>query len=199
MREANDRLRLARERAGYDTAAEAASAFGWNVNTYKSHENGARGITFKRALRYARAFRVSPTWILSGESNKDVPIINAPLIDWVSAGRLADPADPYEIGGAEELVPVAYGRDTLIALRVAGRSMDRVAPEGSIIIVDYEDRDLIDGKFYVIRIGDEVTFKRYRAAPARFEPYSTEPDHQTYFNNRPVEIVGRVIGTQSPL
>ena len=68
-----DRLKQARLDAGYDTAVHAAEAFGWNINTYKSHEAGIRGIRSDVAQRYAKAFRVSAGWILTGETSLAEP------------------------------------------------------------------------------------------------------------------------------
>lgn len=59
----HERLQLARERAGYDTATEAAEDLGFVVPTYLAHENGSRG--FRRSVqRYARAFGVRWEWLL---------------------------------------------------------------------------------------------------------------------------------------
>ena len=65
-----ERLQWARREAGYSTPSEAAEAFGWNKFTYLSHENGNRGITASAALRYAKAFRRSAGWILTGEGGQ---------------------------------------------------------------------------------------------------------------------------------
>jgi SOS-response transcriptional repressor LexA len=62
----NQRLRSIRERSGYETANDAARAFGWNENTYASHENGNRGIPPDAAIRYAKAFRFSLDWLYTG-------------------------------------------------------------------------------------------------------------------------------------
>ena len=66
-----ERLKAARERAGFPTAAAAAEAFGWPVSTYRSHENGHRGFPAKRAERYASAFRISPEWLLYGREGAE--------------------------------------------------------------------------------------------------------------------------------
>lgn len=50
------RLKLARERAGYDNAVDAAKAYGWKAPTYISHENGTRGLRTDVAKRYAKAW-----------------------------------------------------------------------------------------------------------------------------------------------
>lgn len=60
------RLQRAREAAGLPSARAAAERFGWNYDTYAQHENGTRGIT-RSADRYAKAFKVSKAWLLTGE------------------------------------------------------------------------------------------------------------------------------------
>lgn len=122
----------------------------------------------------------------------DQPVFEVPLISWVEAGALTETSDPYEVGHAEEYVPIPYKRRTLIALRVHGTSMNRVAPEDSIIIVDYGDKELISGQYYVVKHQGQATFKRFRAGPARLEPDSTEP-HETVFIEGELEVVGRVV------
>ncbi len=65
----SDRLKLARAAAGFDTAASAARARGWNEVTYQSHENGNRGVTHAKALIYADSFHVDPGWLIYGKGS----------------------------------------------------------------------------------------------------------------------------------
>jgi hypothetical protein len=58
------RLRDARQKAGFSTAAEAARKFGWPYPTYVMHESG-RGLGRSAAV-YAHAFNVSETWLMTG-------------------------------------------------------------------------------------------------------------------------------------
>lgn len=67
MTEPHERLRQARKDAGFETGAHAAKRFHWNENTYKSAENGTRGITPRSAKKYADAFGRTAGWILHGE------------------------------------------------------------------------------------------------------------------------------------
>src|SRR5215470_16410798 len=57
------RLRQARVDRGFDTAAAAADAFGWNRNTYASNENGNAPFSYRRAKEYAAAFGVGAEWL----------------------------------------------------------------------------------------------------------------------------------------
>lgn len=66
-----ERLRQARQIAGFDTAAEAARHFGWGQSSYIGHENGTRGIRPRVANKYAAAFGVSLGWLLTGEGTPD--------------------------------------------------------------------------------------------------------------------------------
>jgi hypothetical protein len=60
-----ERLREARKDAGYDSAQDAADAFGWGASGYRHHENGTRSYSPLAAKKYARAFRVNIGWLLN--------------------------------------------------------------------------------------------------------------------------------------
>src|SRR5262244_3620328 len=79
----SERLREARVARGFETAAAAADAFGWNRNTYASNENGNAPFSYRRAKDYAAAFAVSAEWLydaaapapLAGGEPGYVPVI----------------------------------------------------------------------------------------------------------------------------
>lgn len=60
------RLEQARIDRGFRTAKDAARYYGWVYETYIQHEQGIRGIS-RAAGKYAKAFRVSEGWLLTGE------------------------------------------------------------------------------------------------------------------------------------
>lgn len=62
------RLEKARISRGFRTAKDAARYFDWTYETYIQHEQGIRGIS-RAAGKYAKAFRVSEGWLLTGEGN----------------------------------------------------------------------------------------------------------------------------------
>lgn len=68
-----ERLKLAREEAGFGSAREAALAMGISYDTYIHHERGTRGITASSAESYARRFRVASEWILYGKGVGPAP------------------------------------------------------------------------------------------------------------------------------
>jgi hypothetical protein len=52
-------LQAARKAAGFETAAAAASHFGWSLGRYRSHESGTRNIPDDDIRSYAKSFKVS--------------------------------------------------------------------------------------------------------------------------------------------
>jgi phosphopantothenoylcysteine decarboxylase/phosphopantothenate--cysteine ligase len=69
----SERLRLAREEAGFGSAADAARALRVNYQTYVAHERGNRGFGDDEAVRYAEAFGVAPAWLILGQDSNPVP------------------------------------------------------------------------------------------------------------------------------
>jgi hypothetical protein len=66
---AADRLRAAREAAGYRSARLAAAAMGIGYSTYLGHENGQNGFTADQAEVYAKAFGVTGAHLMFGDSD----------------------------------------------------------------------------------------------------------------------------------
>lgn len=119
-----DRLKAARERAGYATAADAARAFGWKEPTYTAHENGSRGVKARRAEAYSRAFRVRLPWLLTGDGSMTANT-KVPVVGYIGAGETVLSIDDYPKGGGLDLVdrPPDAHDDGLVALRIRGDSM----------------------------------------------------------------------------
>lgn len=195
------RLEQARIARGFKDAKAAASYFGWKYDTYAQHENGTRGIT-RAAAQYAKHFRVSKGWLLTGEgrgpgqtdgSDQDVP-----LLSMVAASNLRDQPGVTETDIIRRIKVGELPKGDWVALEVEGDSMNRIAPDGSIILVDRSDDKLLDGKFYVFSAdGGAATFKMYRRAdrdhPSRMVPYSTNPDHMAMAADRDdLYVFGRV-------
>jgi len=99
------RLALARQRAGYATASEAARAFGWNENTYRSHENGERGLRIDVAYKYAKAFKVDVDFLVLGrEGSVTFEADNHKIIGYVDEEGSFVEYPANGVGGFEELV-----------------------------------------------------------------------------------------------
>lgn len=191
--EIHERLQAARMARGYDSAADAAKALKIPYGTYSGHENGLRGIPRDRVIEYARKYRVSAEWLLTGTGQmEDGGAAEVPVLSWISAGSMMREDVSDEALGTITVTDLPPG--DWIALKVVGDSMDRISPPESIIFVDRKDRKLIPNGLYVI--ADEegnATYKRYRPGPPpRFEAVSMNQAHEPIFPDGDPVVVGRV-------
>ena len=160
------RLRLARIEQGFETAAAAAEAFGWNRNTYSSNENGNAPFSYRRAKEYAAAFGVRPEWLYdaAGPMRSTGSEGLAPIIGRVGANPEGDVL--LATGqGSGELAPIPPGgTEKAVALKVSGHSMRGLADDGALIY--FEDQrsspslDMLGQVVVVETDTDEVLVKR---------------------------------------
>lgn len=120
--------------------------------------------------------------------------VEIPLISWVSAGKLTREEGVRPVDIEKYLLADLSPKGDWIALQVDGDSMDLVARDGAVLFVDRKDDRLRDNGFYVFTLEDgSTTFKRYRSGtPARLQPYSRNPDHETIPASDDMRVVGRV-------
>ena len=124
---------------------------------------------------------------VEGRATRKIPIVGGvPGGNWKEAVQR-----PIGTLNAPEDTP-----PNALALRVEGDSMDKVAPDGSDVIFDPDDRALYPGNMYIIiNEGGETTFKKFMADPARLVPCSNNPRHtDLLIGEEAFQIVGAVIG-----
>lgn len=153
-----------------------------------------------RLLReIAAALRTTEDWLLYATPPEDAPdpivgpnFTYVPQIDWVEAGRATEPA--FEPQDVPLLAFADLGRGDFFALKVQGDSMDRVSPEGSVIVVNRADTQLVTGRFYVFSLKGATTYKAWHDGnPQYLKPFSTNPAHDPiHFRRRDLGVVGRV-------
>lgn len=117
------RLVRARVDAGYISARKAASAMGANYNTYAQHENLTRDISREAAIRYARFFRVSLEWLLTGKGSQKPNRPEVPIVSYVGTGAEVFAIDDNAKGSGIEMVPAPIGMEDCIGARIKGTSM----------------------------------------------------------------------------
>lgn len=137
----HERLQKARARAGFEDATAAARAYGWNENTYRSHENGMRGLRSDPARRYARAFRTSAAWLLTGEGSIDNADLEAvPIVGKAGAGPNATVLFAENDGNFGFIKAPLGATPQSKAIEVVGSSMVGIALDGWAVVID-EVRD----------------------------------------------------------
>lgn len=142
--------------------------------------------------RVAHVLDVPAGWLAFGEDGPGVGIQRVPIISWVAAGHFSESLPFEQIEDAARIAVSGLKPGPHFALRLNGDSMDLVAPDKAIIIVDPTDRELVSRGYYVFRQGDDVTFKQYMTNPERLEPKSTNRNHEAMPLTADTVVVGRV-------
>lgn len=104
MDDSNTRLREARKKAGFRSARAAAIRHNWVPSTYASHENGQTPVPRQAARSYAKAFKVSLSWLLNTDDATDEKRIKS-LAESLSTDDRIGMADDMVLDGRTVLVP----------------------------------------------------------------------------------------------
>jgi Peptidase S24-like len=135
-----DRLRIARERL-FPSGRLAAQAIGIAVSTYGAHERaedpGGRDYGPNEAKYYAKRFRVTPEWLLTGfgpgptgeptiyPEQPDPAIPRVPVVGYVGAGSTAHFYD-VDQGNLDDVVPPEGSTPSTVAVEIRGESLGTV-------------------------------------------------------------------------
>lgn len=155
MTEPFQRLKEAREKAGYATARDAAEAMGVKPPTYVHHENGTNGLS-RSAERYARFFRVSLDWLLTGRGPREIETkCTIPLVGVVGAGSIIYPPDEDMSAGAVEYCE-SMDMSQLLAISVRGDSQYPRFLNGETILFEKDPRplDQLIGRYAITDCAD---------------------------------------------
>lgn len=214
-----ERLKELREKR-YETAKEAADAFGWNEVTYRSHESGGRNIPLHTARKYATAYGSTASYILGlNNHTPDVPAVNhvvhVPLVGRVSAGAFR-----FDEGTKAKGIPVpAVPRPDIpagvqYAVEVDGPSVNLLIADGAFAICapldKYPGYPKHGQLVHVVRERAgmfEHTIKEIQYTPEGqiLVPRSSDPAYQEVIKldhsdqDTLVTIHGVVIGAYTPL
>lgn len=201
MNEQHHRLRQARVEAGFERQVDAVRRFNFNKNTYKSNENGNMAFSYSAAEDYGKAFGVEAEWLYAGtgpmraaEAPDFRRVVTVPIIAWVAAGQLGDP-DTQLPAELQTLEISGLPAGDYFGTKAQGDSMNRIAPDGSILVVDRADKDLVRGRRYIFSRRGKTTFKRFGGTdPYRLDPESLNPENESIFprDGETWDVVGRV-------
>lgn len=168
------RLKNLRKAKGFKTPEEAAQRFGWSVHTYKSHEDGSRGITEKKAKVYADKFGSDPSYVMFGIAHnyqqsgkagglqepqwlgKNIAVRKIPvwgIVDAQDGDRYALNTEDTPIDYIEPLPQQNMDKDAYAVL-VAGDSMVPAAKPGYLACVNTR-KPVLKGDICVIELKDD--------------------------------------------
>lgn len=155
MAEKHERLRLARERAKFKYASDAAEALGIKPSTYRAHENGQNDFTLEEAQVYGKKFNADPIWLMGRDDLlepvliSEIEVPNATISSKVIGrgkmikvfGRAVGGVDgEFEMNGSvlyEVMAPpVLSDISGAYAVQVSGESMSPRYEDGEVCFVD---------------------------------------------------------------
>lgn len=207
IREPHERLTWAREQAGFRSARAAAAAIGEAESTYRAYEKDLRRFDADKAISFARAFNVTPQWLLLGTQGADGASLwgrRVPVISHAQATLDSVIQDPYEaehtrqvvVADASTLSPRAFALDVKYEAMhdPSGPDSFRV---GETIVCDPEAK-VKPGDFVlaVVSNEEEAVFRRYLArGPSGFELAPLNHAWPTIIVNKrnPGRIIGKVV------
>lgn len=182
-----ENLRAARKARGWSLerfAAEAETSKGYVSDVERGERPMPPGATLDK---WATALSVPIVELVAG-SARSIPIISD-----VAAGRLADPS--IQIEGEHQTIEISgLPPGDYFATRVAGDSMDRLSPDGSLILVNRAERDPLPGRRYIFGQRGQTTYKKFERDPIRLVPESTNPSHEPFYPKSEDDwtVIGRV-------
>ena len=183
----HERLREARESAGFKTGTDAAKFLGVATQTYLAHENGNRDVPTDAGERYAARFKVDFAWLMTGRGEmrgKSAPgaplhfeaativqvegdtYARLPVFDiraQAGKGALAYDGEPigWRLFDYSWIKSVSRAPiDQLKVVEVAGDSMEPTLYKGDHVLIDLGDVALARHGLFVLRLDDSLIVKR---------------------------------------
>lgn len=213
----SERLRKAREEKGL-TQTDLAKAAGCGQSVIGNLESGTRKSSSYLA-RMAAVLGKSPLWLSDGIGPENGPegvqaFAPAPS-DYLPVRRaelkLSAGAHGYGIEYQEgESRPIffradwfalhGYEPERLIALRVAGQSMETSLFDGDVVVINLADAAPADGEVFAANYEGEAVIKRMRRDGGEWWLTSDNADKRRYPDKRcteDVKILGRAVYKQS--
>ncbi len=181
-------LRRLREAKGL-TREGLAGLTGFSASRIVKLERNEARLKVEDLAVFARALNCRPEDLVAPEGRAAEPVLRAPIVDVSELDDLDRVAAEAPHGSAPLDEPVAHA----VAVPLLDNSMDRVAPLGSLLVIDRDDRRLADGEIYLVRHGGRFLCRRWRARPPALMPDSVETGHPELPCDVQPQVLGRLI------
>lgn len=213
MADFKNRLRLAIDASGY-SQADIVKSTGINKASLSSYLSGTYQPKQNNIYKLALALNVSEGWLMGLDIPKQRNSLSGPAIygpeikqypfvpDPVAAG-IPCPIEGCKqlptIGLSEKLLGKYASHKNILALKVNGESMNKIIPNGSLVIVDtsVSAHKLHTNDIVVFGREYEYSLKHFIKAGEKviFRPDSTDPRFTDliYTKTDDISIVGKVV------
>lgn len=173
-------------------------------------ETGKRDVPGEMVLAMADKLGVTVAFILGVTDNPFARAVPGPKYHRPVIGRIAagTPREALEVADDTHEITSELHRDHPhgVWFRIAGNSMNRLFPDGTLVYVDF-DAEVMNGDVGVVNVNgyDAVCKRIYREKGAiRLHPESYDPEYRdkVIYNADPdapyVQIVGKVVSYTAP-
>lgn len=195
LSDVGERVRLVRKLLNL-TQKEFADRLGLSRSLIAEIEAGRRQPKERTLRLIAYTFRISFTWLKEGKGEifvkhdevEEVELIKLPVISAVGAGGAMYTSD-YEL-----VVRSSIPHDRLKAFRVKGDSMEPTIQDGWLVVIDEEDKELQDGRIYLIaEQNNGLRIRRLRKVDGVWWLFPDNPEYPLERLTPDLWIVGRVL------
>ena len=206
----HNKLKEMRERAGL-TQQQLAEKVGVTQQTIWYYENGRREMKSGVLVELSNALECTVSDLLGLNEVKGVvqqvrsPSHPMPVVGRIAAGTPREAI--YQTGETHEAPESLWeAHPDGFWLEVSGNSMNRLFPEGTLVLVD-PDEEVRNGDVGVVFVnGDDATLKRVYVdgESVRLHPESHDPEYQDRVIDREdpdapeVRVLGRAVAYASP-
>jgi transcriptional regulator with XRE-family HTH domain len=195
------RIRTARKAAGLNQAA-LAERVGVSQPAVANWESGVHDPRRLMLAKIADALGTPLDWLADGERSPKErdktaaaaylrrPLQHTPVIGPQHALRALDDPDFDAHTEAEDYIPVTAGSDRVFAIFVTDEAVDQVFPPDTLVVIDYGDRQPVDGAFCLAAPHGAAILRRWREQPARLEACSANGAHPTILVGADARVIG---------
>ncbi|MBF0587524.1 MAG: helix-turn-helix transcriptional regulator [Magnetococcales bacterium] len=181
----HDRLKRARKSLGLRQGVVEARC-GWrSQGRLSNYERGVRSPKLADILILAKALAVRPEWLLTGEEPRHTheAVVSDPDGTRISEEFMVIPyyspvasaglgGEVYEERSArclafrrEWLMKEGFPLGRLSLVRVEGDTMEPTLTDGDVLLVNQREKEVIDGRIYVMRLDMKLYVKRLQIVP----------------------------------
>jgi transcriptional regulator with XRE-family HTH domain len=171
------------------TREELARLTGFSASRIVKLERNEARLKVEDLPVFARALDCRPEDLVAPAGLPAEPVFRAPVVDLSELDDLARVAEAAPHGTVPLDEPVARA----VAVPILDRSLDRLAPLGSLMVLDRDDTAPVDGEVYLVRHGGRYLFRRWQACPPALLPDSVEGGHEPIPCETTPEMLGRLI------
>ncbi len=191
--------------------SELAKKIGTTQQQIARYESGENDVKSSVILKLSSALGVTVTYLLGMEDAvsfikpKPSSCLALPVVGRIAAGT---PREAIAQSGETHEVPdtIYYEHEHAFFLVVAGNSMNRLFPEGALVLID-PDEEVRNGDVAVVFVnGDDATLKRvfFDGDTVRLVPESFDPEYRERVIDRSdpdaplVRVVGKAVSYTAP-